>query len=112
VAEVRGAVAIANAIAAQACYICHANYAMFGGFRAKLNGLQHVYVQHFGTPHNPIRLYEPYNNRECLHCHLARDPSKKTPPIPTCFRRSRPTRSHAFRAAAMTWYITWTSWTR
>lgn len=55
----------------QACYTCHTNYAMFGGFRAKLNGLHHVYVQYFGTPHhNPIRLYEPYNNRECLHCHL------------------------------------------
>jgi cytochrome c-type protein NapC len=54
----------------QACYTCHTNYAMFGGFRAKFNGLHHVYVQYFGTPHDPIRLYEPYNNRECLHCHL------------------------------------------
>ena len=71
-AEVRGAVAIANAIAAQACYTCHANYAMFGGFRAKLNGLHHVYVQYFGTVPAPdqIKLYETYNNRECLHCHL------------------------------------------
>jgi cytochrome c-type protein NapC len=56
--------------AEEACYTCHTNYAMFGGFRAKLNGLHHVYVQYLGTPHNPIRLYEPYNNRECLHCHL------------------------------------------
>ena len=54
----------------EACYTCHTNYAMFGGFRAKLNGLHHVYVQYLGTPHKPIRLYEPYNNRECLHCHL------------------------------------------
>jgi cytochrome c-type protein NapC len=54
----------------EACYTCHTNYAMFGGFRAKLNGLHHVYVQYFGKPHDPIRLYEPYNNRECLHCHL------------------------------------------
>ena len=22
------------------------------------------------SPTIPIRLYEPYNNRECLHCHL------------------------------------------
>ena len=43
---------------------------MFGGFRAKLHGLRHVYVQYFGTIPQPIRLYEPYNNRECLHCHL------------------------------------------
>jgi cytochrome c-type protein NapC len=54
----------------QACYTCHTNYAMFGGFRAKLNGLHHVYVYYFGKPHDPIRLYEPFNNRECLHCHL------------------------------------------
>ena len=56
--------------AGEACYTCHTNYAMFGTFRAKLNGLHHVYVQYFGTPHDPILLYEPYNNRECLHCHL------------------------------------------
>jgi nitrate/TMAO reductase-like tetraheme cytochrome c subunit len=54
----------------QACYTCHTNYAMFGGARAKFNGLHHVYVQYFGKPHDPIHLYEPYNNRECLHCHL------------------------------------------
>jgi cytochrome c-type protein NapC len=54
----------------QACYTCHTNYAMFGGFRAKLNGLHHVYVHYLGKPHDPIRLYEPYHNRECLHCHL------------------------------------------
>ena len=53
-----------------ACYTCHTNYAMFGGFRAKLHGLRHVYVQYFGTIPEPIHLYEPYNNRECLHCHL------------------------------------------
>lgn len=54
----------------EACYTCHTNYAMFGGFRAKLNGLHHVYVQYLGKPNDPIHLYEPYNNRECLHCHL------------------------------------------
>lgn len=54
----------------QACYTCHTNYAMFGAFKAKLNGLHHVYVEYFGKPHNPIRLYEPYDNGVCLHCHL------------------------------------------
>jgi cytochrome c-type protein NapC len=56
----------------EACYTCHANYAMFGTFKAKLHGLRHVYVYYFGTPPAPenIKLYEPYNNRECLHCHL------------------------------------------
>ena len=58
--------------AEEACYTCHTNYAMFGGFRAKLHGLKHVYVHYIGTPPAPeaIRLYDPYNNRECLHCHL------------------------------------------
>src|SRR5689334_18828560 len=56
----------------QACYTCHTNYAMFGGFRAKLNGLRHVYIYYLRTPPAPenIKLYEPFNNRECLHCHL------------------------------------------
>ncbi|SRR5713101_3573216 len=54
-----------------ACYTCHTNYAMFGGFRAKMHGLKHVYVHYLRTPPAPeaIRLYDPYNNRECLHCH-------------------------------------------
>jgi len=56
--------------AEQACYTCHTNYAIFGGVRAKLHGLRHVYVQYLGTIHQPIHLYESYNNRECLHCHL------------------------------------------
>ena len=54
----------------QACYTCHTNYAMFGGVRAKLHGLKHVYVQYLGKLPQQIHLYEPYNNRECLHCHL------------------------------------------
>jgi hypothetical protein len=37
-----------------------------------MHGLKHVYVHYLGTPPAPeaIRLYDPYNNRECLHCHL------------------------------------------
>jgi cytochrome c-type protein NapC len=56
----------------QACYTCHTNYAMFGGFRSKLHGLRHVYIHYLRTPPPPeaITLYDPYNNRECLHCHL------------------------------------------
>jgi cytochrome c-type protein NapC len=54
----------------QACYTCHEDYVLYGGIRAKWRGLHHVYVQYLGTPMTPIRLYVPYNNRECLHCHL------------------------------------------
>ncbi|MGH9513327.1 MAG: NapC/NirT family cytochrome c [Terriglobales bacterium] len=54
-----------------ACYTCHTDYTMFGGFHAKLRGLHHIYVQYFGRVPQPqqIRLYTPFNNRECLHCH-------------------------------------------
>ncbi len=55
----------------RACYTCHTDYAMFGGIRSKLRGVRHLAVQYLGTVPAPdrIRLYEPYNNRECLHCH-------------------------------------------
>lgn len=55
----------------EACYTCHTNYAMFGGIKAKLAGLKHVYVYYLGSPPAPedIKLYTPFNNRECLHCH-------------------------------------------
>jgi nitrate/TMAO reductase-like tetraheme cytochrome c subunit len=53
----------------EACYTCHTHYAMFGNFKSKMRGLRHLYVQYLGTvPEKPV-LYEPYNNRECLHCH-------------------------------------------
>jgi cytochrome c-type protein NapC len=55
----------------EACYTCHTNYAMFGTLKVKLAGLRHVYIYYLRTPPAPekIKLYEPYNNRECLHCH-------------------------------------------
>src|ERR1700734_2213793 len=56
----------------EACYTCHTDYAMFGKLKVKLDGLRHVYIYYLGTPPAPenIKLYEPYNNRECLHCPL------------------------------------------
>ena len=56
----------------EACYTCHTDYVLYGGIRAKWRGMRHVYVQYLGNPPAPeaIRLYTPYNNRECLHCHL------------------------------------------
>jgi cytochrome c-type protein NapC len=55
----------------EACYSCHTQYAMFGPLRVKLYGLKHVFIYYLGRPPAPedIKLYEPYNNRECLHCH-------------------------------------------
>jgi cytochrome c-type protein NapC len=56
----------------EACYTCHTNYAMFGSFKAKLGGLRHLYVFYLKKMPLPedIKLHEPFNNRECLHCHL------------------------------------------
>jgi cytochrome c-type protein NapC len=54
-----------------ACFTCHTDYTMFGDYKAKWRGVHHVLVQYFGKIPKPedIRLYTPYNNRECLHCH-------------------------------------------
>lgn len=54
-----------------ACFTCHTDYTMFGPVHAKLRGLRHLYVQYLGKPPAPaeIKLYTPFNNRECLHCH-------------------------------------------
>jgi cytochrome c-type protein NapC len=54
----------------EACYTCHTDYALYGSLRAKMEGLQHIYVQYLGTVPKTITLFTPYNNRECLHCHL------------------------------------------
>jgi hypothetical protein len=40
---------------------------LFGGTKAKFGGLKHIYVYYLATP--TVKLYEPFNNRECLHCH-------------------------------------------
>lgn len=52
-----------------ACYTCHTDYSMFGGVRAKLGGLKHVWVYYTRQTPEKIELYRPYRNRECLHCH-------------------------------------------
>jgi hypothetical protein len=53
----------------QACYTCHTDYVLYGTALAKMRGFRHVYVQYFGHVTLPIKLYTPYSNRECLHCH-------------------------------------------
>ena len=54
----------------EACYTCHTDYTLYtGGVKAKVRGLHHIYAQYIGKPQQPIKLYQPFNNRECLHCH-------------------------------------------
>lgn len=52
-----------------ACYTCHTTYTMYGDFSSKLRGLMHIYNQYLGSIPDTIKLADPYNNRECLHCH-------------------------------------------
>jgi len=52
-----------------ACYTCHTSYALYGSLQAKMNGLRHLYVYYTHSAPDTIKLYHPYNNRECLHCH-------------------------------------------
>ena len=53
----------------QACYGCHTTYTMFGDVRAKMQGMQHVFVHYLGDIPEQLELYSAYSNRECLHCH-------------------------------------------
>ncbi len=53
----------------RACFTCHTTYTMFGDVKAKIQGLQHLYVYYLGTVPKQLELYEPYSNRECLSCH-------------------------------------------
>lgn len=64
----------------QACFTCHTDYTMFGDLNAKVRGLKHVYVYYFKEVPAKLALYEPYKNRECLHCHAgARSYAETTP---------------------------------
>ncbi len=55
--------------AESACFTCHTTYTMYGDLQAKLRGLKHVVVNYLGKIPEKIELYDPYENRECLHCH-------------------------------------------
>lgn len=63
----------------ETCYTCHTDYTLYGGLHAKIRGLHHVYVQYLSTPMQPLHLYTPYNNRECLHCHLGARSFEESP---------------------------------
>jgi cytochrome c-type protein NapC len=58
------------------CYTCHADYGMYGAVATKINGLHHVAAYLRGYHRMPvdqalaeIRLYRPYPNANCTHCH-------------------------------------------
>ncbi|HWP59834.1 MAG TPA: NapC/NirT family cytochrome c [Candidatus Acidoferrales bacterium] len=64
----------------KACFTCHTDYTMFGDVNAKIRGLEHLYVYYFKQIPKKLALYEPYNNRECLHCHAGARSFEETSP--------------------------------
>jgi cytochrome c-type protein NapC len=63
---------------AENCYVCHADYGMFGTVTTKLGGLKHVWKYYTGYVNvsaeeakKTIHLYKPYPNDSCMQCHSA-----------------------------------------
>ena len=57
----------------QSCYVCHADYGMFGLAVTKLGGMRHVwyyYTDNWEAPgHAKPRLNKPYSHEACKQCH-------------------------------------------
>lgn len=61
------------------CYVCHADYGMFGYVLTKAGGMRHVYEYYLGgyrqmslaEAEKAIHLRKPYDNRNCRQCHTA-----------------------------------------
>ena len=61
----------------QSCYVCHADYDMFGYALTKLGGMRHVYLYYLGgyremsheEARREIHLMKPYDNLNCRQCH-------------------------------------------
>jgi len=61
----------------RSCYVCHADYGMYGYAATKTGGLRHVYYYYLGGYRNmpleeaerDIRLAKPYDNTNCRQCH-------------------------------------------
>ena len=59
------------------CYVCHADYGMYGYPLTKLGGLRHVYLYYLGgydklsleQAKREIHLAKPYDNLNCRQCH-------------------------------------------
>ncbi len=63
------------------CYVCHADYGMFGTVTTKLGGLRHIYeyVLHYRDmpleqARTAIRIRRPFQNATCIQCHSTENP--------------------------------------
>ncbi len=61
----------------RSCYVCHADYGMYGYAMTKAGGMRHVYEYYLGGYHSvsleqfnrEIHLKKPYDNTNCRQCH-------------------------------------------
>jgi cytochrome c-type protein NapC len=57
----------------ESCYVCHADYGMFGTVMTKVGGMHHVWDYYTGDwdapGHRPPKLYQPYSSKTCMQCH-------------------------------------------
>ncbi|MDF3067272.1 MAG: hypothetical protein K0R38_2873 [Polyangiaceae bacterium] len=61
----------------RSCYVCHADYGMFGYAMTKAGGMRHVYEYWLGgyrsmtleESKHAIHLLKPYDNHNCRQCH-------------------------------------------
>lgn len=64
----------------QNCYVCHADYGMYGTITTKIGGMGHVYHYVFSGYHDmpvdefvrTVHIARPYPNRNCMQCHSTR----------------------------------------
>ncbi len=63
----------------RSCYVCHADYGMYGYAMTKAGGMRHVYEYYLGgyrsmsleEANKVIHLRKPYDNTNCRQCHSA-----------------------------------------
>ena len=63
----------------RSCYVCHADYGMYGYALTKAGGMRHVYEYYLGgygqmsmaEAKKSIHLLKPYDNLNCRQCHTA-----------------------------------------
>jgi nitrate/TMAO reductase-like tetraheme cytochrome c subunit len=61
----------------ESCYVCHADYGMFGYALTKMGGMGHVYYYYLGgwrgmskeETRKNLHISKPYDNMNCRQCH-------------------------------------------
>src|SRR5690606_968164 len=61
----------------RSCYVCHADYGMYGYALTKAGGMRHVYEYYLGgynkmsmvEAKEKIHIRKPYDNKNCRQCH-------------------------------------------